>query len=66
MNNRRIRTGLTFIASLLLFALLSWIGGYNFDQRQPEVAILAFTFLCFSFLVSWVVYEVFPENEYKS
>lgn len=28
-----------FIVSLLCCPLLAWIGGFNFDERSPEVAI---------------------------
>jgi hypothetical protein len=27
-----------FVVVLLISALIAWVGGFNFDQRDPEVA----------------------------
>jgi len=46
---------LGFLASLVGFAALSWLGGYNFDERSPMVAWMAFNAVGLSAVVGMLV-----------
>ena len=39
-----------FIVSVMFFAFLAWLGGYNFDQRDEGVAAYFAVALALSFL----------------
>ena len=46
-----MKSTIIFIVSTLFFALLAWIGGYNFDQRDGGVA----TYFAVAFILSLIV-----------
>ena len=49
---------LAFIAAEILFAIVAWTGGYNFDERSPAVAFFVLVAL---FLGAFLASEV-PER----
>jgi hypothetical protein len=48
MTNNQKRAAI-FFATLAAFAGLAWLGGYDFNERGPVIALVAFWALYFSF-----------------
>lgn len=43
------RRASVFFGALAFFAALAWLGGYDFDRRGDDVAMMAFIFVGASF-----------------
>jgi hypothetical protein len=46
-------TALIFAFVLAMSAFIAWCGGYDFDHRSADVAIIVFAALAFATLVAW-------------
>jgi len=47
-----IKRALIFVASMAVVAGIAWVGGYDFDRRGPDAAVLLFFGLVLSFIAS--------------
>lgn len=50
-----MKTVIVFLLMLALCALLAWVGGFNFDQRNVDVAMSTFLAIFFSGMVAMFV-----------
>ena len=58
-----IKRALIFVASMAVVAVIAWVGGYDFDRRGEDVAILLFFGLLLSFIASICPYkELFSDD----
>ena len=53
-----IKRALIFVASMTVMCGIAWVGGYDFDRRGEDVAILLFFGLGLSFVASICPYKV--------
>ena len=53
-----IKRALIFVASMAVVAGIAWVGGYDFDRRGEDVAILLFFGLLLSFIASICPHKV--------
>ena len=53
-----IKRVLIFVTSMAVVAGIAWVGGYDFDRRGPDAAVLLFFGLGLSFVAS-----IFPSKE---
>lgn len=49
---------LTFTVSLSFCAIIAWLGGFNFDQRTPDVAFGFTISILFSTLFAFLVGDI--------
>ena len=58
-----IKRALIFVASMAVVAAIAWVGGYDFDRRGPDAAVLLFFGLGLSFVASIFPYkEIFGDD----
>ena len=58
-----IKRALIFVASMTVAAVIAWVGGYDFDRRGPDAAILLIFGLGLSFVSSICPYkELFSDD----
>ena len=53
----KAKTILTFLASQLFFVGLAWLGGFDFDRRGTDVAIMAGFSTIISGLAAFAVHD---------
>ena len=51
-----------FIALLVLSAIMGWLTGYNFDQRDESVAIWAFMSVVLAFFVTLIFHDYLEDR----
>ena len=52
-----IKRALIFVASMTVVAGIAWVGGYDFDRRGPDAAVLLIFGLGLSFVASIFPYK---------
>ena len=58
-----IKRALIFVASMTVVAVIAWGGGYDFDRRWPDAAVLLIFGLGLSFVASICPYkELFRDD----
>ena len=58
-----IKRALIFVASMAVVAVIAWVGGYDFDRRGADAAVLLIFGLGLSFVASICPYkELFSDD----
>lgn len=58
-----IKRALIFVASMTVVAVIAWVGGYDFDRRGVDAAVLLIFGLGLSFVASICPYkELFSDD----
>ena len=58
-----IKRALIFVASMTVVAVIAWVGGYDFDRRGPDAAVVLIFGLGLSFVASICPYkELFSDD----